>query len=111
MKAMACSLPVIAPAEGGIPELLGKDGDGVLLHDLSEEHLHEALQALVDNPQLAIDMGMQAKLTISQRYDVEVTGSVCSELYQHCVRSMSHSVAARSVSTSYKRRTETSASG
>jgi glycosyltransferase involved in cell wall biosynthesis len=54
-EAMACAVPVISSRGGALPEVVGEAG--ILVPPASREPLARAMMGLLDNPQLAHDLG------------------------------------------------------
>jgi len=61
LEAMACGLPVVASATGGIPEQLAHGG-GVMVPPDDEEALATALQRLLEDPSYREKLGKEALL-------------------------------------------------
>jgi glycosyltransferase involved in cell wall biosynthesis len=57
---MACGLPVIGPAAGGVGELVEHGQSGLLVPPNDAEALAEAICQLVDDPTLRKQMGARA---------------------------------------------------
>lgn len=81
MEAMAAGLPVVATAVGGIPELVDQDISGVLIPPNSVESLACALQRLLDNATLRLQMGRAAYERAQQRFSVRHTVQLYEALY------------------------------
>jgi glycosyltransferase involved in cell wall biosynthesis len=58
---MAAGLPVVATAQGDIPEILG--GTGVLVPPGDPKALASAVRALLQDPQLRRELGSRARAT------------------------------------------------
>lgn len=69
MEAMACGLPVIAPALHGIPEMIRDGADGRLFRTGSAESLGEALMALLGDPGERERLGRAAEASAAERFD------------------------------------------
>jgi L-malate glycosyltransferase len=54
LEARACGCPVIAPALGGIPELVQEGRDGLLYPGGDEAGLAAAMQRCIDGPALPV---------------------------------------------------------
>ena len=68
-EAMACARPVIATRVGGVPELLGADGEAGLLVPLEDAGaLAAALQRCADQPELRARLGEAGRRRIETRF-------------------------------------------
>ena len=87
MEAMAFGKTVIAYAVGGIPELLKNGETGILVKPGDQEGLFRAMQQMVLNPELVVDLGLSASKNAESFLDhetfverhLQIYGSVCSE--------------------------------
>jgi glycosyltransferase involved in cell wall biosynthesis len=71
MEAAACGVPVIAPAVGGIPELV-KDGfTGLLTKPGDAQDLANALEMLLKDEELRLRMGAAARARAKEHFSVE----------------------------------------
>lgn len=61
MEASFSGLPTVASRVGGIPEVVLKDKTGLLVSKEKPEELAQALKLLINNEQLRIKMGTEAK--------------------------------------------------
>jgi glycosyltransferase involved in cell wall biosynthesis len=61
VEAMACGLPVIACAVGGITEVLEEGRAGILIPPGDPEAIAAAIERLADGPELAGDLGRRAR--------------------------------------------------
>lgn len=71
LEAQACGLPVIGTEVGGIPELLS-DGRGILVSVGDEQQLFDAMEALVQNPELRITIAKKARTYVVENHSLEV---------------------------------------
>jgi glycosyltransferase involved in cell wall biosynthesis len=69
-EAMACGLPVVSSPIGAIPELVHDGMTGYLVPARSPVALRDAIQALVHNPDLRVEMGATALATARREHDV-----------------------------------------
>jgi glycosyltransferase involved in cell wall biosynthesis len=71
-QAMACGLPVVATARGGIPELVGRSGENALIVPPADDGaLVDAARRLRADPQLRAFLGASARRRIEDGYTVE----------------------------------------
>jgi len=71
LEAMAHALPVVATRVGGIPEAITHGKDGLLLPCRNLSALSEAVFRLTNNRDWTIQLGQQARKTVSERFTVE----------------------------------------
>jgi glycosyltransferase involved in cell wall biosynthesis len=76
IEAMACGLPVVAGAIGGIPELFEPDHEGLFWPLDNAEAAAEALYGLLDDEQAQEKLGEAARSRFEQRFDSAVAGAV-----------------------------------
>jgi sugar transferase (PEP-CTERM/EpsH1 system associated) len=69
LEAMASGLPVIATNVGGNSELVVSEVTGLLVSVGDIEDLSQAMQALVDAPDMRDSMGRNARKTIENKFD------------------------------------------
>ena len=73
-EAMACGLPVIASRMGGMPELVEHMVTGILFESKHAYELAQAMDFLIAQPALRIQLGAAGKNVISgSQYDVQVS--------------------------------------
>lgn len=71
IEAMASGLPVIVTRVGTVEEMI-KDGEnGLLINPKSTDQITEALQILINNPDLRYTMGQSAWKTANDNYNTE----------------------------------------
>lgn len=87
MEAMAAGLPVVATAVGGVPELVQDGTTGLLVPNEDTEALAQALQRLVDNPDLRATMGNHARRVAQKRFDARVMTRAYEALYESILAS------------------------
>jgi colanic acid/amylovoran biosynthesis glycosyltransferase len=71
MEAAACGVPAVAPAVGGIPELVLDGVTGLLSTPNDIESLSRAIQRLIDDPDLRARMGRAARLRAEECLSLE----------------------------------------
>jgi len=70
MEAGACGVPVVAPAAGGIPELVSDGVTGLLAPPGDRQRLARAMQRLLEEPGLARRMGTAARERVVKQFSV-----------------------------------------
>ena len=70
MEAAACGVPAVAPAVGGIPELVEDRVTGMLAPAGDARALALALELLLRNPELAAGMGAAARRRAQERFSL-----------------------------------------
>lgn len=82
LEAMACGTPVVASPVGGIPDLLDNGRAGVLTPQGDVRALREALDALLDDPQLRARLADAARRRCEQQYDARRQGERMLTLFE-----------------------------
>ncbi len=81
LAAMAHSLPVVASACGGIPEVVESEKNGLLLDRLDSKTLADAMTRLLENPEQARSLGRAARETIVARFSADHMVDATLRLY------------------------------
>ncbi len=81
LEAMACERPVISTTVGGIPEIVGRDGHGVLVEPRDVSSLTEAIEMLLREPRVALSMGRRGSKWVYERFRPESVWSRLEALY------------------------------
>ncbi len=68
MEAMACGIPVVSTTFSGIPELVIEQENGLLVPPKNPEALAEALKKLIDNPDVRLQMGENARQHVEKSF-------------------------------------------
>jgi glycosyltransferase involved in cell wall biosynthesis len=79
---MACGLPVVASPVNGIPDLVpaGKQSGGVLIEAGNVETLVREMKVLLDDPDLALELGRRARHHAEKNFTKEALGRQLREL-------------------------------
>lgn len=70
LEAMACGLPCVATAVGGILDIVVDEQNGLLVSYGDSEGLRLALRRLLASPELAERLAERARATILERFDI-----------------------------------------
>jgi glycosyltransferase involved in cell wall biosynthesis len=70
MEAAACGVPVVAPAVGGVPELVEDGVTGLLSRPADTMAFAEAVERLLKDPALRRAMGAAARRRAEDRFSV-----------------------------------------
>lgn len=71
LEAWAAGLPVVASAVGGIPRVVEHGRTGLLFDNGDEAALADALARLLDQRQLAMELGTAGKATVLSQYSLQ----------------------------------------
>lgn len=76
LEAMAGSLPVVAAAASGIPDILsaGEEHGGIVVPLEDTDALARALGALIDDPDRRARLGVNARRRVEEQYSYEAVG-------------------------------------
>ncbi len=80
-EAMATGLPVVSTHISGIPELVTHGVDGLLVAQKDVPALAEALERLLNNPELRRQLGTAARTKICRMFDAERNTMKLKELF------------------------------
>ncbi|MCF8553763.1 MAG: glycosyltransferase family 1 protein [Candidatus Nanopelagicales bacterium] len=75
-EAMACQVPVVAPATGGPLDLVEPGHNGYLYQPGSLDDLRSAVQTLIDNPQQILEFGQNGESMVRNRTWLSLTQSI-----------------------------------
>lgn len=82
LEAMSWSLPVIATAVGGVPEMITHEASGILIRPADEDALAAAIARLMRDAPLRERMGGAARETIATRFSLTAAVERLLGIYQ-----------------------------
>src|SRR5581483_12302121 len=68
LAAMASGVPVVASRVGGVPEIVEHERTGILVDN---DRFEEAVRHLLENPELAAEMGRRGREMVQTKFTVE----------------------------------------
>lgn len=72
LEASACGKPVVSTRVGGVSEVVVHNSTGFLIEKPDAVLLTEAIQKLIDSPELRLSMGEKGRLFVKDRYDLDM---------------------------------------
>lgn len=84
-EAMACELPVVACRAGALPEVVGKDGTGILVPPRDPKALAAAILRLLKDPGLRQRMGRAARKRVLKEFTWENAARQMVRVYQEVI--------------------------
>ena len=82
VEACACGKPVIVSDKGGLPEVVKKGESGLVVPASDAMALADAIQRLIDDPELRKKMGAQGRSRVQSLYDWNVNLSAMVAAYE-----------------------------
>lgn len=86
LEAMAAELPVIVTAIGGIPDIVRRDVNGIVLDSPTSEAIQAALERLVNDAELRSAMGRKNKSDAWHRYEAAIVTADMEAHYRDVAR-------------------------
>lgn len=84
LESFAFGKPVIGASIGGIPELVEDGSTGMLFDAGNAYDLAEKINYLLDNKNLAVEMGKNARKKVKEEYNEDVHYKRVAEAYKKC---------------------------
>ncbi len=90
LESMACSTPVVVTRKGGIP-LAVKDGyNGYFVRPRNSNEIVEKVNKLLDNDDLRLKMGQNARKSVEQKFSWETIGQKFEHIYERFAKKPNH---------------------
>lgn len=70
-EAMACRLPIVASAVGGVPEMIRSGENGILIPPMQPAELSRACNALLADSDLRVRMGEEGWKLVNQKFNID----------------------------------------
>jgi glycosyltransferase involved in cell wall biosynthesis len=86
LEAMALGRPVIASSVGGIPEVIKDKINGILFKPKDPNMLADKIIELMDSEDLRMKLGLNARETVKEKYDINVVVKDIERLYLSLAR-------------------------
>jgi glycosyltransferase involved in cell wall biosynthesis len=86
MEAMACGVPPLATAVGGVPELVGHEESGLLVPPSDPDSLADAIVWMIDHPNERRRMGEAARARMERSFSTAGMVVRTEELYERLAR-------------------------
>ncbi|PKL46628.1 MAG: hypothetical protein CVV42_15655 [Candidatus Riflebacteria bacterium HGW-Riflebacteria-2] len=86
LEFMACGKPVIATSVGVIPEIIQNQEQGLLVPPRDSVQLGRAMEKLIANPVVRLNMGKTARQQVLNNFSLEKFGSVMESVYAKLLR-------------------------
>ncbi|MEY2527627.1 MAG: hypothetical protein QOE73_2398 [Verrucomicrobiota bacterium] len=85
LEAMATGLPVLATRHGGIPEAVEHGQSGVLVQEEDHVGLARSMKEIASNPGALYEMGMNARVAVSARFEQEAQARTLESFYEEAI--------------------------
>jgi len=86
LEAMACGIPVVASAVGGITEIINKGETGILVKPGDPNELADAIIRIVSYPDLREKLGLNARKMVKERFTWTHAAKRIIAIYQEILR-------------------------
>ncbi|MFA5318137.1 MAG: glycosyltransferase family 4 protein [Patescibacteria group bacterium] len=81
LEAMQAGLPIISTNVGAIPEVITDGKEGLLVEPKNPEALAKKIQYLIDNPEIAKQLGEQVKKDVAKKFSLKKMIEKTEEIY------------------------------
>ena len=81
VEAMACGVPVVASAVGGVPEIVEDGRTGFLVTPRNYEKIADALLKLMKNTKMSREMGKNGMSKVKKKFDISKNIRLLENIY------------------------------
>jgi glycosyltransferase involved in cell wall biosynthesis len=81
-EAMASGIPVVQPALGAFPEIIGSTGGGLTYGENTPEKLAGALDSVLGNKKLLGEMSLNARKGVEEKFNINTQAAKLVEVYK-----------------------------
>jgi glycosyltransferase involved in cell wall biosynthesis len=71
LEAQSCGLPVVAFADGGVPEVVAHEVSGYLVRPFDQKGFYQAIARLTFDSSMRVQMGKAARTYVRSRHDLD----------------------------------------
>jgi glycosyltransferase involved in cell wall biosynthesis len=82
LEAMAAGVPVVATSVGGVTDLIGQSGGGILIKPGDVESLANAVMTLLTDVHAAAELGGRGQRFVRERHDIKVVAAKYREAFR-----------------------------
>ena len=82
LEAWAAGLPVVCTSVGGIPDVVAEGVNGLLVPNDDGSDLARALSRILDEPALAVRLGLAGRQTVQQRFSLDTMADAYEQRYR-----------------------------
>jgi glycosyltransferase involved in cell wall biosynthesis len=82
LEAMACGLPCVATKVSGSEDLINDGVNGLLVEPEQPVALAHALKRIIENTEFSLQLGLEARKTVSSQYQLSTVIEECEKLYR-----------------------------
>ena len=82
VEASSCEIPVVASSVGGLPEVVEDGKTGIIVAPKSVDQTFKALEILVNDPNLRLEMGKNGRLKVEKMYNWKSNTQQMIDLYK-----------------------------
>ena len=93
LEAMACGLPVISTSVGGSIDIIENNVNGLLVEYGDEDGLSQAISRVLDDSDLAFNLGNHARETVEETQDIDSIADQYSKVYNSFIKKMNSNCA------------------